>query len=314
MKPLLSLAPLQSYTDHHFRNAYQQVFGGVERFYAPYLKLAHDGSIKSGPKIDVLPENNPYEPVIPQVMACCASDFLLMANYLTDLGYEEINWNLGCPYPMVAKRDLGAGILDKPDKICAIIEEILPKMNAKLGLKMRMGYESTADIEVLLPLLNQFPISEIIVHARYAKQLYVGGCDLDRFATCIPLTQHTLCYNGDITSVSTFRQLRDRFPSIQHWMIGRGAISDPFLFEMIEDDTTEYPEDRLEAFNEFTELLLENHLQSSNSGNALAKMISYWEYFAESLEDGHRLYKRIKKSRNLNDYNELISGYFKSRE
>lgn len=310
MKPLLSLAPLQSYTDHHFRNAYQQVFGGVERFYAPYLKLAHDGTIKPGPKIDVLPENNPYDPVIPQVMACCARDFLLMANYLTDLGYEEINWNLGCPYPMVAKRDLGAGILDKPTKICAIIEEVLPKMNAKLGLKMRMGYESTADIEVLLPLLNQYPISEIIVHARYAKQLYVGGCDLDRFAACIPLTQHTLCYNGDITSVDAFRQLSDRFPTIQHWMIGRGAICDPLIFEMIEDDVTEYPADRFEALSEFTELLLESHLQSSNAGNALAKMISYWEYFSESLEEGARLYKRIKKTRNLGEYNEIVSAYF----
>src|SRR3989338_7281040 len=132
MKPQLLLAPLQSYTDHHFRNTFQQVFDDVDQFYAPYLKLAHDGSIKPGPKIDVLPENNPYEPVIPQVMAATASDFLLLFRFLTDLG---------------------AGILDKPEKICAIIEEILPKMNANLGIKMRMGYESTADILELLPRL-----------------------------------------------------------------------------------------------------------------------------------------------------------------
>lgn len=309
MKPQLLLAPLQSYTDHHFRNAFQQVFTGVDQFYAPYLKLAHDGSIKPGPKIDVLPENNPFEAITPQVMAATASDFLHMSEYLTDLGYTEINWNMGCPYPMVAKRDLGAGILDKPEKICAIIEEILPKMNAKLGIKMRMGYESTADILELLPRLNDYPITEIIVHARYAKQLYNGGCDLERFKESIPLTKHALCYNGDITSVEEFRELRQLFPEIERWMIGRGAVADPFLFEMIADDTTEYPSDRYEVFQEFADLLLESHLDHSNDGNALNKMKSYWEYFSEAFDDGHKLYKRIKKTKKLSEYTAVVSEF-----
>lgn len=310
MEPVLYLAPLQSFTDHHFRNAFQQVFGGIDRYYAPYLKLAHDGSIKPGPKRDVLPENNPGEPVVPQVMAASASDFLLMANYLTDLGYREINWNMGCPYPMVAKRDLGAGILDKPDKICSILEEVVPKVNAQIGIKMRMGYASTSDILTLLPLLDDFPLTEIIVHARYAKQLYNGGCDTQRFQECIPLTRHKLCYNGDITTVEEFRKLRTLFPSIQHYMIGRGLITDPFLAEMIAADTTTYPEDRIAAFLEFHELLLESHLKSGNEGLALNKMISYWEYFSEAWDDGHKLYKRLKKAGSLKGYLEQLTRYF----
>lgn len=313
MKPTLLLAPLQSYTDHHFRNAYQQLFGGVSRFYAPYLKMGHDGTIKPGPKVDVLPEKNPFEPVIPQVMACCTEDFLLMANYLTDLGYTEINWNMGCPYPMVTNRDLGAGILDKPEKICGIIESVLPKMNARLGIKMRMGNETTADILTLLPLLNDYPLSEIIVHARYAKQLYNGGCDLDRFDECISLTNHSLVYNGDITTVEEFRTLQARFPSINNWMIGRGAVADPFLFEMIEDDTTDYPDDRYEVFGEFIELLLESHINTSNEGNALNKMKSYWEYFSESLDDGQRFYRKIKKVKTVNEYRNQVDQYLDDR-
>lgn len=310
MQPVLYMAPLQSFTDFHFRNAFQQVFGGIDRYYAPYLKLAHDGSIKPGPKKDVLPQHNPFEPVVPQVMAASATDFLLMSEYLTDLGYEEINWNMGCPYPMVAKRDLGAGILDKPDKICAILEEVLPKTTATIGIKMRMGYASTADIIELLPRLNDFPLTEIIVHARYAQQLYNGGCDTERFAACIPLTKHRLCYNGDITSVEEFRILRDLFPSIEYFMLGRGLIADPFLAEMIASDTTEYPEDRSDAFLEFHELLLESHLKVGNEGQAYNKMVSYWEYFADSWEDGHKLFKRIKKSGNLQAYLEVLADYF----
>lgn len=310
MRNYLHLAPLQSFTDHHFRNAFQSVLGDVDRFYAPYLKMSNDGTIKEGPKLDVLPQNNPYEIVVPQVMACCAEDFLLMASYLADLGYEEVNWNLGCPYPMVAKRDLGSGILDKPEKILQILEEVLPQMSMKLGIKMRMGYESTSDILTLLPQLNAYPLSEIIVHARYGKQLYTGGCDHDRFEECLPLTSHKLIYNGDIISVDEFRNLKSRFPSVNEWMIGRGAIANPFIFEMIQEDTIDFPEDWKEIFAEFLDALLESHLsKTSNEGNTLLKMKHYWEYFAEGIEEGNYFYKQFKKVKSIREYQEFIRNF-----
>lgn len=310
MRDYLHLAPLQSFTDHHFRNAFQQVMGDVDRFYAPYLKMSNDGTIKSGPKIDILPANNPFETVVPQVMACSASDFLLMADYISDLGYSEINWNLGCPYPMVAKRDLGSGILDKPEKIIQIIETVLPKMNLQLGIKMRMGYESTADILTLLPQLNAFPLSEIIVHARYGKQLYTGTCDHDRFEEILPLCNHRLVYNGDIQTVDQFQTLKKRFPSITDWMIGRGAIANPFLFEMIQENSSEFPADWQEMFGEFLELLLESHLKTnSNEGNTLLKMKHYWEYFAEGIKDGKYYYKQFKKVKTVPDYQAFIADF-----
>lgn len=307
MRDYLHLAPLQSFTDHHFRNAFQAVLGDVDRFYAPYLKMSHSGEINEGPKQDILPKNNPFEIVVPQVMACCAEDFLVMANYISDLGYQEVNWNLGCPYPMVAKRDLGSGILNKPEKVLGILDEVIPKVSLKVGIKMRMGYEDTRDILTLLPALNAYPLSEIIIHARYGKQLYQGTCDHDRFEECIPLTTHQLIYNGDINSVEDFRTLKMRFPTIDHWMVGRGAVSNPFLFEMIQDDTTEFPEDRMEVFHEFLSLLLESHLNTNNNhGNILLKMVHYWEYFANAFEDGHKYYRLVKKAESIHAYEKVL--------
>lgn len=307
MRDFLYLAPLQSFTDHHFRNAFQQTLGDVDRFYAPYLKMSNDGSIKDGPKQDVLPKNNPYESVVPQLMACCADDFMVMANYLSDLGYQEVNWNLGCPYPMVAKRDLGSGILNKPEKVLSILEEVIPKTNLSVGIKMRMGYEDTSDILTLLPALNQFPLSEVIVHARYGKQLYAGSCDHNRFEECVPLTSHKLIYNGDIVSVEDFRMLKQRFPSIHHWMIGRGAVSNPFLFEMIQENEDEMPKDWKEVFYQFVQLLLESQLkESSNEGNVLIKMKHFWEYFSISFDSGAGIYRKIKKTGSIAEYQDQI--------
>jgi len=299
----LHLAPLQSFTTHQFRNAFQAVLGDVDRFYAPYLKMNNDGSIKEGPKLDVLPKNNPYDTIVPQVLACCSQDFLTMVRYLEDLGYEEVNWNLGCPYPMVAKRDLGSGILNKPDKIIQILSEVSKVTNLKIGLKMRMGYESTKDILDLLPELNAFPLTEIIVHARYGKQLYNGTCDHDRFEECLSLSKHKLIYNGDITTVAEFKELKRRFPQITDWMIGRGAISNPFLFEMIQEGSHEFPEDWQECWFEFLEHLLQNHLENSlNEGNVIKQMIHYWEYFAEGIPNGKSMFRLLKKAKSLTEY------------
>jgi tRNA-dihydrouridine synthase len=307
MRDQLYLAPLQGFTDRHFRNAFQQCFGDVDRFYAPYLKMKNDGTIKEHTKLDVLQINNPFEPVVPQLMACCTDDFMLMAQYLKDQGYRELNWNLGCPYPMVAKQDLGSGILNKPEKIFSILDDVLDKLDMSLGIKMRMGYEDTRDILTILPKLNDYPLSEIIVHARYGKQLYNGTCDLDRFEECISLTKHTLVYNGDIRTVSDYRHLKSRFPKIRHWMMGRGAVSNPLLFEMIQDDCDEFPEDRMVVFHDFLQLLLENHLsESDNEGNTLIKMKHFWEYFASSFENGHSLYRKIRKTETIDQYQEMI--------
>jgi tRNA-dihydrouridine synthase B len=309
MRDQLFLAPLQGFTDRHFRNAFQQCYGDVDRFFAPYLKMKTDGTIKEHTKLDVLQVNNPFEQVVPQVMACCSADFLLMAQYLKEQEYKELNWNLGCPYPMVAKQDLGSGILNKPDKLFAILDEVIPKLDMDLGIKMRMGYEDTSDILNVLPRLNDYPLTEIIVHARYGKQLYNGPCDLDRFEESIALTKHKLVYNGDIRTVSDFRILKARFPKICHWMIGRGAISNPLLFEMIQDDTEDFPEDRMEVFHDFLILLLENQLsESDNEGNTLIKMKHFWEYFSESFENGLTYYRKIKRATSIEEYEEVIES------
>ena len=306
----LYLAPLQSFTDHHFRFAFQSVYGNVDRFYAPYLKMAHDGTMKEGPKVDVLPENNPLEPIVPQIMACSAIEFMIMADYLKNLGYEEVNWNLGCPYPMVAKRDLGSGILNKPDKLFSILDEVLPRIDMKLGIKMRMGYEDTRDILSILPKLNDYPLSELIVHARYGKQLYNGPCDYERFNEVIPLTNHKLVFNGDITTVEGFRTVKELFPEINHFMIGRGAIANPMLFEMIQEDNSEFPDERNELFREFLEILLESHLKSSNNhGNILIKMTHYWEYFSGSFENGKSYYRIVKKANSITEYQRFIESF-----
>jgi len=248
-------SPLQGYTDFRFRNTFQNYFGGIDQYYAPYIRLKGKGEIKPSNERDILPANNQALKLVPQLMTKDADEFLFIAKYVKELGYDELNWNLGCPYPMVAKRGMGSGLLTSPEKINEILKIVMAESDIKVSIKMRLGYESSDEIFKVLPVLEKHALVNITIHPRIGKQLYKGEVDLDRFERCIGQSKHTILYNGDITSVQGFREMKDRFPEIEHWMIGRGLIADPFLPAMIKADDPIYPENRSEIFSSFHDTL-----------------------------------------------------------
>jgi len=307
LKSQIYLAPLQGFTDFHFRNAYQKYFGNVDQYFSPWIKLDGEGKLKNSQIRDVRSGNNQGIKLIPQVMCNNANDFLYLANYLFDLGYEEINWNLGCPHPMITKRGLGSALLKNPDKIISILDKVLPKMQNKLSLKMRLGFESEDESLQLLPLLNDYPLTEIIIHARTAMQIYKGKVNIDAFEKCMNLSKQELVYNGDLTSLRMFKEFCVRFPLINRWMIGRGLIANPFLAAMIKADSKELPENHKKIFLDFHNHLMESYASHlSGEKHLLIKMISFWEYFSNSFKDAHKTQKRIKKAKTLVAYNEAV--------
>ena len=303
----LSLAPLQTFTDFHFRNAHYKVFGGVDKFYAPYLKMNNDGTIKENTKKDILPKYNQFFPVVPQLMACNADEFMIMAEYIEDLGYKELNWNLGCPYPMVTNRSLGAGMLNKPTEIFRTLEEVLNRTTLKIGIKMRMGMESTEEILSILPSLNNFDLSEIIIHARFARQLYNGECDHEQFKKCIALTRHSLTYNGDIKEDSELHDLYHQFKLVDSFMIGRGAMANPDIFNEIKTgqflSSNEYRV-KLLVFTKELQVSLSNF--NDSPGYSLGKLQSYWEYLSEGLSDGKNIFRKLKKLKIEDPFIEIL--------
>ena len=239
MSSTLLSSPLQGFTDFRFRNAFHRYFGGIDTFYSPYIKLNGKLVIKGSYERDILPENNTTLEVIPQIITNDAEEFLFVANYVQQLGYKELNWNLGCPYPMVAKCGMGSGLISNTSQIEHILKRVHNETDIIVSMKMRMGYENPTEILDVFPILEQYPIKNIAIHARIGKQLYKGGVDLDSFQKCLDTSKQKIYYNGDITSVEKFRMMQERFPSIDHWMIGRGLIADPFLPSMIKNNTTE---------------------------------------------------------------------------
>jgi tRNA-dihydrouridine synthase len=296
-------SPLQGFTDYRFRNAFHEIFGGIDIYYAPYIKFFNKLEIKNSYQRDLLPENNKVPELIPQVMTNSAEEFLFAANYVESLGYEELNWNLGCPYPMVTKRGMGAGLIHNAELIDSILDEVHSKSNITVSMKMRLGHESPTEILDVFPVLAKYPIKNIAIHARLGKQLYKGTVDLDSFQTALESSSQPIYYNGDITTVERFKEMQKLFPSVSHFMIGRGLIADPFLPKMIQTNSNTYPENRVELLGEFHDVLFNQYDEAlSGSSHLISKMHNFWEYYSKAFENPQKTFKKIKKAKNIIKY------------
>jgi tRNA-dihydrouridine synthase len=313
MSYTLLSSPLQGFTDFRFRNAQNKIFGGIDTFYAPYIRLNGKMIIKSSYQRDLLPENNNTLEVIPQIITNDADEFLFVSKYVQELGYTELNWNLGCPYPMVTKCGMGSGLISNTEKINQILHKVHNESDIIVSMKMRLGYDTTEEILDVFPILENYPIKNVAIHARIGKQLYKGGVHLDAFQACVDNTKLKLYYNGDITTVAKFKEMQARFPTIDHWMIGRGLIADPFLPSMIKNDSFEYPKNKMELFSAFHDTLYEGYSESlSGSTHILLKMHHLWEYFSVIFSNPHKVAKNIKKAKSIRNYEQTVKEIIKA--
>ncbi len=313
MQHTLISSPLQGFTTFRFRNVFQQFFDGIDIFYAPYIRFNGKMEIKAMYQRDLLPKNNTKVNLIPQVMTCSADEFIFAAKYVQSQGYNELNWNLGCPYPMVTNKGMGSGLIANPEKIDRILDRVHTETDIIVSMKMRMGYDHCGEILHTFPVLAKYPIKSIGIHARIGKQLYKGGVDLEGFQKCIDSTNQKLYFNGDITTVAIFEEMADRFPSIDHWMLGRGLIANPFLPRMIKNNSHEFPENRITVFSKYIDTLFTSFEQKLTGEKAvIRKMLTYWEYFATTFPNPQKVVKKIKKAKTYEAYDDAVKEILES--
>ena len=308
----LYMAPMKGLTDHLFRTAFAEHFGGVDLAVAPFISSKRDYTFKQKYIKDVLPENNTALPVIPQILSNSAKDFVALANHLFDLGHGSVNWNLGCPSRTVTGKKRGAGMLPHTDLIHTFLEETVSGIKGMLSVKLRLGWTSSDDIFRLLPILNQYPLEALIIHPRTGLQEYDGEIDLDAFEQCLSSLKHPVVYNGDIKTYDDFERLSRRFEGVSQWMIGRGCLVDPFLPTIIKTGEAEIP-DRVRSIMQFHDALFESYSRVLHGpSHVLNRMKGLWRYLSFSLKVCEKTLKRINKSQRLEQYSALIDHLFET--
>lgn len=312
MQTKLYLAPMRGFTDSIYRNTFARHFDGIDLAVAPFVSTVRCDRIKPSHIKDLLPEKNSGPPVIPQIMSNDPDGFIRMARMLFDLGYDTVNWNLGCPYRMVANKRRGSGLLSHPEMIDAFLEKTVAAIPNRVSVKTRLGRSHSHEIFKLMPIFNAYPMAEIIIHPRTGKQMYDGETDLEAFDACFGLSAHPVVYNGDINGIEAFRRLSERFPRVNDWMLGRGVLANPFLAGIIKRGRDDVP-DKIIRIKNFHDDLFEAYGQVLyGSYHLLGKMNGLWVYLARSFKDSRKILKRIHKTRSIDHYRDLVARFFDS--
>jgi tRNA-dihydrouridine synthase len=301
MLAALYLAPLHGVTNRVFRKAYFRHFHGFDAAMAPFIQ-----SVKAGSKIathfkDLLPGFDPACPVIPQILGNDPSDFVDTASIMADLGYREVNWNLGCPYPMVTGKGRGSGLLPHPERIDTFLARVCARSPLPVSVKVRLGFRNPQEILALMPVFNSYPLTKVVIHPRLASQMYEGQVDLHGFEAARALSLHQVMYNGDIRIDQDYEDLSARFPGIHEWMIGRGAISDPFLPARMKGLPA--PDDPARVIKAFHDDLLEAYQEIlSGQKHVMDKMKEVWTFLGLWFSADPRWLKKIAGARTMEAY------------
>lgn len=308
---ILSLAPFQGITDSVYRNLYKEYFTGIDKYYTPFFTGIHKDNSRSlrGEEIDV--NCNDVNTLTPQILGNDAEEIIRFASQCKMMGYKEINLNMGCPFPRVANKVRGCGLMAEPKRVNELFDKIFNNIDIKFSLKCRLGYYQDTEIDELIDGFNTYPFSEIIIHPRIGKQLYTGNADVDRFAELVPKINRPLVYNGDIFAVEDFNRISAKLPDVKMFMLGRGLLTNPFLADEIKGKTFDNEERKKKLHHFVVSLYLERLRHAGGSPKIIGCMKEMWSYLMNSFEDPQNIWRKIKKINNLDVYEETVEIIFR---
>ena len=295
--PVLA-APLQGVTDNVWRMAQHEVFGGVDAYYAPFMRVEH-GQIRRKDLRDVEPERNEGTVLIPQILACQPDHALMMVQALQGMGYSRIDINLGCPFPPIALHRKGSGMLAYPDLVEALFKALAAVGEVEYSVKMRLGWDRNDQWRDILPMMDILKPVNIAVHPRIGKQQYKGELDIEQFEALLDASSWPVVYNGSLRTVEDIEDVVRRYPGIAAVMVGSGLAANP---GMLAPDAT--PGD----YRRFHDMLVEGYTDQLNGGEAqlVRHLQDIWQTFLPGT--GHKLFKAIRKSRTIEQYQDAAAA------
>ncbi len=311
-KTQIYLAPFQGITTYTYREVYTRYFDGVDKLFTPFFTgIQKPNSLaKRAFEFNFIKQNNVE--VVPQMLSKDAVELTKFANFCDKKGFKEVNWNLGCPYPRVANKKRGSGMLPYPDMVGEILGQVMPNTSIKFSIKCRLGYFSENEILDLLKVYNSFDISELTIHARLGKQLYKGEVNHEAFKKALSLSNIPVVYNGDVFSKSDFNAFNLQLAEINTWMIGRGLLVDPFLPMKIKGLLKLSLEEQSDVIYKFiTDLYLAYRKKNSNRLQSIGGVKELWGSLAYSFGEPQRVFSKIKKTSSFDDYEEVVASVFK---
>lgn len=310
----LSLAPFQGITDVVYRNVFKKHFGGIDKYYTPFFTGIQKDNSKSLRGEEISPEFNDVNTVVPQILSNTAEEIIRFANQCKSMGYPEFNLNMGCPFPRVANKTRGCGLMADPARTIKMLNDVFEQIDGiKFSIKCRLGYYDDEEIMAFVDTFNTLNFSEIIIHPRIGKQMYTGEASLEKFVKLVPLINKPLVYNGDIFTTDRYNTILSSLSSLSFLsssiMLGRGLLTNPFLAEEIK--SIDNQQDKKQRLHNFVVDLYINRLRhAGGSPKIIGSMKELWKYMMNIFDDQQNVWRKVKKVNHLDEYEIAVEDIF----
>lgn len=301
----LYFAPLEGITTYTYRNIHSQIFGGCDAYFSPFICPSPNEKVSRKMLKDILPENNGVENLVVQILCNHSDAFKLFADKVSDLGYDEINLNLGCPSGTVTGKGRGAGFLKYPEELDRFLDAIFSQNRINISVKTRLGFIEEAEFENLMEIYSRYPIKELTIHPRVRMDFYKGYPRYSAFSYAYHNSKNPLCYNGNVFDLADFNKIGNTYPKISSVMLGRGAVANPALFREIKGGQGLSTQEAVS----FTQALKESYYKLfGNDTYTIHKLKEIWLYMMWNYPEEKKILKCIKKAQKLADFMSAIES------
>ena len=303
---IYSMAPMEGLTGHVFRRVHAAHFGILDRYYTPFLAPPHLGCPFVGRGLkEIDPAANEGLNVIPQLLTNRADEFVWATRLLADMGYREVNLNLGCPSGTVVSKGRGSGFLRDLDRLEAFLCDICERAVLPVSVKTRLGLEDDAEYERILDVYRRVPLAELIVHPRVQRDRYQGKPRWEPYGRTLERAPFPVAYNGDVFRAADVDALVDAYPATRHVMLGRGLLANPALARQARGGLSVTPSE-LRRFHDD----LFGAYEAEIGGNAVFRMKEWWFYAKHAFADPSAVHRAVRKARTVEDYRKAVERVF----
>ena len=293
-------APLEGVTTAAWRRAHAEVFGGCDKYYAPFFSPVRESAMPPRVRRELLPANNRGFTLAPQLLCRAPEAFVQAAQECFGMGYAEVNFNLGCPSGTVAAKGKGSGFLAYPDELDAFFERVFSELPGRsISVKTRLGVDGPEEFHRLLEVFAKRPISGLTIHPRVRRDMYRGEARREYFSLALERLNIPLVYNGDVFTPEDAAEVEARFPGAAAIMLGRGLCADPALARRIRGG----PAASRGELRRFHDLVwVGTQLDLGSPLAAVARMKEFWSYYILRFAPCKPLYKQLAKARRAEEY------------
>ena len=301
-------APMEGITNYLCRNAHHRYFGGVDRYFMPFVSPCKDHVFTKRELRDIIPEHNEGVPVVPQLLTRVPEDFLWAAKELKAMGYREVNLNLGCPSGTVVAKGKGSGLLASAEELDRFLDAIFSGTDLILSVKTRLGLRQEEEFGPLLEVYNRYPIACLTIHPRVQKDFYRGAVRMEAFRAALAMSRNPVCYNGDLVTAEKCQRLEAAFPGLDGVMLGRGLVGDPALGRKLRGgEATDK-----ETLRAFHDTLYAGYCEAFGSAHsAMSRMKEMWFYLIGLFADSGRQAKALRKADTPQKYERQVAEIFR---